>query len=218
MRFKRSEGLTASERVLAGLCDLSFLKLWTYPNLYKKPAKELADLLVVFGNEVMLFSDKSCACANSGNTDLDWSRWYRRAINASAHQLSQAERWLRTYPDEVYLDAKCTVPLPVCMPTPAAMRVHRICVATGAADQALAITGKRSLTVRPATPNDAEPFTVGSISAARGWVHVFDEANLEAVLTELSTVADFVHYLVAKETLLGSERFMFAEAETDIMA
>jgi hypothetical protein len=48
MRFRRSEGLTASEKILAELCDKSFLKLWSYPNLFRKPTKELTDLLVVF--------------------------------------------------------------------------------------------------------------------------------------------------------------------------
>ena len=32
MRFKRSEGLTPSEKILADLCDNSFLKL-TYPDI-----------------------------------------------------------------------------------------------------------------------------------------------------------------------------------------
>jgi hypothetical protein len=63
MRFKRSDGLTASEQLLAQICDRSFLKLWTYPNLFKKPGKELTDLLVVFGNDVIIFSDKSCGRA-----------------------------------------------------------------------------------------------------------------------------------------------------------
>jgi hypothetical protein len=80
MRFKRSGGLTASEQLLAELCDKSFLKLWTYPNLFRKPGKELADLLVVFGNDVIIFSDKSCGYPNTGNVDLDWSRWYRSSI------------------------------------------------------------------------------------------------------------------------------------------
>jgi hypothetical protein len=30
MRFKKSDGLNASEQVLAKLCEKSFLKLWTY--------------------------------------------------------------------------------------------------------------------------------------------------------------------------------------------
>ena len=74
MRFRRSEGLTESEKILADLCDRSFLKLWTYPNLFKKQAKELTDLLVVFGEDVLIFSDKSCSYPKTGNLALDWSR------------------------------------------------------------------------------------------------------------------------------------------------
>ncbi len=92
MLFKRSEGLTASEQLLAELCDRSFLKLWTYPNLFKKPSKELTDLLVVFGSDVLLFSDKSCAFPDTGDATLDWTRWYRKSIARSAHQVDQAER------------------------------------------------------------------------------------------------------------------------------
>ncbi|MGY4253398.1 hypothetical protein ACVI1L_000466 [Bradyrhizobium sp. USDA 4516] len=113
MRFKRSEGLTPSEKLLAELCDKSFLKLWTYPNLFKKPGKELTDLLVVFGNDVIIFSDKSCSYPDTGNVDLDWKRWYRKSIADSAHQIAQAERWIRTCPDRVFLDVKCTEKLPI---------------------------------------------------------------------------------------------------------
>ena len=94
MHFQRSEGLTASEQLLARLCDDSFLKLWTYPNLYKKVAKELSDVLVVFGDDVIIFSDKSCAYPDSGDPDTDWSRWYRKSLVKSAHQIAQAERWM----------------------------------------------------------------------------------------------------------------------------
>ena len=66
MRFRKSEGLTASEALLAELCSRSFLQLWTYPNLFKKPGKELIDLMVVFGNDILLFSDKSCAFPQLG--------------------------------------------------------------------------------------------------------------------------------------------------------
>ena len=51
-----------------------------------------------------------------------------------------------------------------------------------------------------------------------GWVHVFDNSSLEVVLTELSTLSDFVHYLSTKEAVFEAGQFMFAEAETDIMA
>jgi hypothetical protein len=218
MRFRRSEGLTESERVLASLCEDSFLKLWTYPNLYKKRAKELIDVLVIFGDEVILFSDKSCGYTNSGDRDVDWSRWYKKSIAKSAHQIDQAERWIRSYPNEVFLDANCTEPLPIALPLPEKMRIHRVCVALGALDRAEAETGRRSLMVKPAANNFAEAFTIGRIDQARGWVHVFDEDSLSILLKELSTTPDFIHYLNSKTTLFDEGRLVLAEAETDLLA
>ncbi len=64
-----ADGTTASERALAGLARNAFLSLWSYPNVFtdegrakgKGDGKALCDLLVVFGNDVLLFSDKDCA-------------------------------------------------------------------------------------------------------------------------------------------------------------
>ncbi|RWP01363.1 MAG: hypothetical protein EOQ98_06645 [Mesorhizobium sp.] len=218
MRFKRSEGLTPSERILADLCDNSFLKLWTYPNLYHKPAKELADLIVVFGNDVLIFSDKSCELSDSGDLAVDWPRWYRKSIANSAKQVSGAERWLREHPNRVFLDSACTTPIPIATPAAGDMRIHRICVALGSAERAQAETGRRGLTISTTVQNDTQPFTVGRIAEAKGWVHVFDEESLKIVLRELTTAADFVHYLNAKIALFDEGRFQFAESELDIMA
>jgi hypothetical protein len=218
MRFKRSEGLTPSEQILARLCDESFLKLWTYPNLYRKRAKELIDVLIVFGDNVVLFSDKSCGYPDSGDANVDWSRWYKKSIAKSAHQIDQAERWIRTYPTEIYLDAGCTQRLPIALPPAEKMRVHRVCVALGALDRAEAEIGRRSLIVKPSAKNGEERFTIGRIDSCRGWVHVFDEVTLSILLRELSTAADFIHYLNSKTQLFDERRFALAEAETDILA
>src|ERR1700730_2222658 len=106
MRLKKSQGVPISERVLAELCEKSFLRLWTYPNLYKKPGKELTDLLVVFRDDVLIFSDKSCDYPDTGDATLDWRRWFRRAIRDSGHQIKQAERWIRSRREQVFLDTK----------------------------------------------------------------------------------------------------------------
>ncbi len=216
MRFKKSEGLTASEQMLAELCDKSFLQLWTYPNLFRKPGKELTDLLVVFGNDVIIFSDKSCGYPNTGDADLDWSRWYRRSIADTAKQIEQAERCIRANPEKVFLDAKCLEKLPIDLPNAANMRVHRICIALGALDRAEAETGTRALKIEPAVLNDAARFTVGTTDKARGWVHVFDDISLATILSELSTITDFIHYLDSKVALTQTD-FKFAEAETDLL-
>lgn len=41
--LRRHAGLTASEKVLAELCEETFLSLRSYPNLYRKSGKELTD-------------------------------------------------------------------------------------------------------------------------------------------------------------------------------
>jgi hypothetical protein len=218
MRFKKSDGLNASERVLADLCEKSFLKLWTYPNLFRKPGKELTDLLVVFGNDVIIFSAKACRYPNTGNADRDWSRWYRSSIADSAKQIAKTERSILSFPDKVFLDAKCLEKLPITLPNASDMRVHRICVALGALDRAEAETGTRGLKIEPAVVNDALRFTVGKIEKASGWVHVFDDVSLTTILSELSTIRDFIHYLDSKVALFETANFKFAASETDLLA
>ncbi|MCP3402156.1 hypothetical protein [Bradyrhizobium sp. CCGB20] len=218
MRFKKSEGQTASEKMLAELCDKSFLQLWTYPNLFRKPGKELTDLLVVFGNDVVIFSDKSCGYPSTGNADLDWKRWYGKSIDDSARQIAQAERCIRAFPEKVFLDVKCQERLPINLPNANDIRVHRICIALCALDRAEAETGKRALRIEPAVLNDAVRFTVGITDKAKGWVHVFDEESLTTVLNELSTIKDFIDYLNSKVALMERPNFKYAEAETDLLA
>jgi hypothetical protein len=175
VRFQKARGLTASEQLLAELCEKSFLSLWSDPNLYGKRGKELTDLLVVFGDDVILFSDKSCAFPNKGDAALHWSRWFRRSIGDSAKQIHQAEQWIKRQPGRVFLDVKATQPLPVPLPPAGRLRVHRVCIALGASERAKAATGYPTPELSRKTLDDEKPFAVGSISGTNGWVHVFDE-------------------------------------------
>ena len=215
-RFKRSTGITPSEKVLADLCDDSFLSLWSYPNLYRKPGKELCDLLVVFGNDVIIFSDKSCGFHNSGDLQRDWSNWYRKTIASSARQIRGAERWIIRNADSVFLDPKCTEPLPIQLPSSDHLRIHRVCVVDGASKRS---DGRATtLAVSAIVGGDMKPFTVGHIAEAQGWAHVFDAETLPVALRELSTVADFVDYLQKKEALIESGNFVRADSELDLLA
>jgi hypothetical protein len=209
VRFKKSEGLNGSEQLLAELCEKSFLKLWTYPNLFSEPGKELTDLPVVFGNDVIIFSARDCSYLNSGNADLDRSRWFRSSIAKSAKQIAGAEKSIRTSPEKIFLDAKCLERLPIALPDVSDMRVHRVCVALGALDRAEAETAVRGLKIKPTVMNDEERFTVGKIDKASGWVHVFDDVSLPLVLSELSTINDFIHYLNSKVALFETVHFKY---------
>ncbi len=97
------------------LCEKSFLSLWSYVGLHNDKAKgqEICDLLVVFGDHVIIFSDKNCLFGSSGNIVLDWSRWFRKAITKSIDQVYGAERWIRLHSDRIFLDQAATVPLPI---------------------------------------------------------------------------------------------------------
>jgi len=113
----RAEGVTSAERYLQRRCEHSFLSLWSYPSVFrdqktrrKGDGKEICDLLVVFGDDILIFSDKSCAFPETGNLQLDWSRWFRRAVLDAAKQGWSAERWLREHPDRLFLDRPCERP------------------------------------------------------------------------------------------------------------
>lgn len=215
MGDSNSRGVTPSERYLAQLCERSFLSLWSHPNLYRDRAKELADLVVIFGDHVIVFSDKSCRLDET--SAHGWSRWYRRSITESAKQLFRAEGWIRKQRDRVFLDAKCERRFPFELPsTP---RVHLVAVALGAGEACRKHFdgGSGSLVIAPDS-DGTEPFTVGDLDRSKPFVHVFDDTSLNLAMSELDTVDDFVSYLTAKEAFVRSGKLVSAAAEEDLLA
>ncbi|MDO3521956.1 hypothetical protein [Ralstonia pseudosolanacearum] len=212
-----AEGVNESERYLVRLCRRSFLSLWSHANLHtdqdmrdgRGSAKEFADVLLVFGNDVVIFSDKDIAFQEDKPVALAWSRWYKRAIAASAKQLHGAMGWLQRFPNRVFLDSQCTRPLPVGIPPFGQARFHLVAVARGSF-KACAKHFRGSLgtlqidTSVAANAHEQSLFTVGKVTPEKSFVHVFDEFALNVVMTELDTVTDFVDYLTDREALLTS--------------
>lgn len=221
----RADGVNDSERYLKRLCDRTFLSLWSYPGVYidkgrvggKGHGKEVCDLLVVFDKHIVIFSDKRCEFPDSGDLQLDWSRWYRRAVVKNAEQAWRAERWIRTLPDRLYLDRACTKPFPLALPEPAEAKIHRVVVAHGAAERCRQdIGGSGSLRIVP--DEVGAPFVVGLVDPAKGFVHILDDTSLDLVLTELDTIFDLVTYFTKKEELLLSGRLESSAGEEDLLA
>src|SRR6266436_8007298 len=135
-----SEGVTAAERYLAKLCKRSFLAMWSYPGVYrdqgqhahKGDGKEVCDLLVVFENHVLIFSDKNCELIGGEHIREKWARWFRKAVQNSAKQAWGAERWIKSFPNRLFLDRQCKTPFPLNLPDPSNAIFHRIVVAHGA--------------------------------------------------------------------------------------
>lgn len=231
----RLDGITESERYLQGLCERSFLRLWSYPGVYRdqglsqrKEGKEVSDLLVVFGNSIIIFSDKRCAFPNTGNIQQDWSRWFRKAVFKSAEQIWGAERWILSFPDRLRLDRRCTVPFPLVLPSREQARIHRVVVAHGVSDRCRAHHGGTgTLMITPHITGEAHfnyprqaviPFAVGDLDPTRGFVHVLDDQALDTLLTTIDTLPDFLRYLDRKEALIRSGRLGAASGEDDLLA
>lgn len=227
-----SDGLNESERLLARLCKKSFLSLWSFPNLHtdrdfqdgKGSAKELSDVLAVFGDDIVIFSDKHVVFQGHKDLEVAWPRWYRSAVVDSANQLHGAMSWLRRFPDRVFLDAKCTRTLPVQLPPPERARFHLVAVTRGSFDACAAHFSGSLGTLQintglTAAEHFEHPFTVGNLDRQKKFVHVFDEFSLDVVMRELDTVSDFVEYLREREKLLTAEHtVVMAAGEEHLIA
>lgn len=232
----RSKGGTDSERYLARLADRSFLNLWSYPSPYRDQklggsgdGKELCDLLVVCGEHIIIFSEKTINWP-SGDTETAWSRWSKRAIRDSAKQTKGAERWIAEHPDRLFLDKACSVPFPIDLPSVETRRVHRVVVANGSvhACQEFTSGSSKSLIISPSVIGDnhwlrkedgsIQPFSVGDVDPEGSFVHVFNEAALDVLMSELDTVRDFTDYLSKKAAFIRSGRLKEAQGEENLLA
>ncbi len=231
VRSTASSGTTGTERLLARLARDTFLSLWSYPNVLRRErqpnggmqSKEIADLLVIFGDDVVLFSDKDCAFGDSGNLKVDWARWYRRAVDSAAKQLWGAERQIRANPENIFLDTAFQYELPVPLPPADRIRVHRVVVAHGTSERcAKEFGGTGSLIVAPEIVGDAhavgdKPFGIGRVSNTKQFVHVLDDCSLLLLMQYLDTVSDFVGYLRKREAFILSGRLATAEGEEALL-
>jgi hypothetical protein len=228
-----ASGSTPTENLLLSLARDSFLSLWSFPNVYtdegrsagRGDGKELCDLMVVFGDDVLLFSDKNCAFPAAENLNVSWNRWYRRAVQKSANQLAGAEKWIIRFPTRIFMDANCAKSLPITLPPAERRRVHLIAVAHGASEAATkhwdsiaeGSNGSPILDTRVVGKDHAvNPFVVGWPLDDKRFVHVFDGETITLLLKELDTISDFVDYLAKKQYLFeksGCEFLITGEEE-----
>lgn len=225
-------GVNESERLLMRLCRKSFLSLWAHANLHtaqdmrdgKGSAKEFADVLVVFGNDVIVFSDKHIEFQQDRGLNVAWSRWFKRAVTESVRQLHGAMSWLRRFPDRIFLDPACKRPLPISLPSADCARYHLVAVTRGSREACTKVFPGSFGTLQINTDvegraHEKTPFTVGVVDRSKHFVHVLDEFSLEVVMDEMDTITDFVAYLNAREAFLGQpDTTVIAAGEEQLIA
>jgi len=221
----RSEGENETEKILSQICDNTFLKLWVYPNPYRKETKELCDVLVVFENHVFIFSVKSITFSSDKEIEVSWKRWKRKAVDDSIKQIEGAENWINSHPDHVFLDRQCKKKLPININLEGC-KFHRIVVAHGSEEACKNssidnVAGSLAITYVDDFPNyegrNLElPFM---LNLPREKVfHVFDSFNLDIILGELDTISDLVGYFEAKEEAIQKYQMLIYCGEEDLLA
>jgi hypothetical protein len=215
-RIEDKMPVTATETHLTLLAQQTFLKLWSYPNPFRAPGKEFTDLLVVFGNEILIFSDKASAY-QGGDSTTAWRRWYQRTITESMKQLEGAVGQLTDPNATVFVDARASSALPFALPPIKERRLHLIAVAHPSSLPNQPPSHFIGLTFDSMVTGDKTPFRVGAERVKGRLVHLFDGSALELLLTELDTVADFVEYLRQRETAI-SARPALSFKEPDLLA
>lgn len=232
----RGEGTTEGERELAKLADLSFFGLWSYASVHRRIAKggqtlghEVADLVVVFGKDVILFSEKDIEFPSTADLAVAWGRWFRTSVSKSVAQLRGAERHVKSR-GALFLDAACKHSFPLSLDT-AELRVHLVAICRNAAPRARSHFLQANGSKRPPAIGSlkfdaslqeeqmvAAPFHIGDFDATKTFVHVFDAESLDLLLLELGTGPDFIDYLECRERAVrigGLKRFA---SEEDLLA
>lgn len=220
--YTPNEPATPAERYLQEICRKTFLSLWSYPGLYKSPGDELCDLLVIFGNDVIIFSDKYCKFPNTDNLEKDWERWFKRAVYKSAKQAWGAERWIKNFPGRIFTDNKATIKFPFELPSIADARFHLIVVAHDGSRRCKEVYGGNgSLMIATHVQGINEhttPFYIGDLDKSKSYIHVLDDTTLNIIVNKLDTISDFVSYLAKKEQRLRSTPYILTTGEEELLA
>lgn len=217
--IQRDTSFTESERYVNGLGAKSFLKFWTWPNLFRdqEGGKEICDLIIVFGNDILLISDKEIEFKSEKGELVGWKRWYKDAITKSFKQTKGAERWIKTYPDRLFVDKKCTTKFPINIDLSKA-KFHHILVTHGLENILEEKLGYGSLRFNnDINLGDTEPYNIGKINN-EPFVHVFTEKTLKDCLEHFDTTSDFLNYLKVREIFFNLDKNVSINAEGDLIS
>lgn len=226
-------GVTRTERYLAKISENAFFGLWSYPNVYRDEGlkkngigQEVADLIVFFGNDIIIFSDKDIAFPKNENIKISWGRWYRAAIKESSKQLFGAESFIRSHPKRLFLDKECSVEFPFSI-DPNSIKIHLVALARNSSHSAgeyfdSFARGSSDSLIHSYFMDEKQaldnPFNVPDINRQKTFVHVFDDYSLDVVLLHLETVSDFINYLNEKESCVRKYGLGQVHGEEDFLA
>lgn len=183
--------MTRTEKFVSDLCKITFLPIWSFPNPIGKKGKELCDILIVCGNDIIIISIKEIDVKEIGNPEVEFQRWLKKAIDESVSQIYGAERYISSQNYITLKDGNKKIVLPKKIDR----NIHRIAVAFGR----------------------GEKFPLKFGDFGKGFVHVFDENSIQAALLTLDTITDFLDYIRLKESFISSGKQPIFSSELDLL-
>ena len=159
--------MNKSEEWTYNLCKKSFFSLFSFPNPVGKKNKELCDVIVICGSDIILISVKDINIKLSNNFEIDYNRWNKRAIEDSLKQLNGAERFLKNALSFKLKSFSEKIELPEIK------NFYKIALAIGG-------NGK---------------FPMPESIKSNGYINVMDEISFHSIVSELDTITDFLKYL-----------------------
>lgn len=181
--------MTKSEEWAYKLCRDSFFSLFSFVNPIGKKEKELCDVIVICGSDIVLISVKEININLTDNYEVDYNRWNKRAIEDSIKQLNGAERFLKVVSSFKLKGSEEEIELPI------EKNFYKI---------ALVIGGKGKFPIPESIQNN-------------GYVNIMDEVSFHSIILELDTITDFISYLREKQTKLSNVYFT-GNGEEDLLA
>lgn len=201
-----------SEDHLFNLAERTFLKLWAVPNSFYAPGKELTDLIVPFGDDVIIISDKACGFDFEKPLNVAWSRWFRRGVEDSLKQLRAAMRQVKRAPSGIFTDGQARSPLLLPLASSGKLRFHLVAIARPDISPGVAPSEWPGL--RYVAKAQDEPFRIARLELEGQQVHVFDGPTIDLLLEQLDTAPDFIAYLTGRAARLAeSEDYDFSERD-----
>ncbi|WP_429912333.1 hypothetical protein [Glycocaulis sp.] len=214
---------TEGEAHLERLAKRVFLDLWTHTSPFrpktsgtKEKPVELCDLLIVYGNVVLVISEKDIKYPQSGSDEVRWARWHKTSIIKSASQARGAERWLKANPNEVFTDRRLEYSVPN---VPADAEIFKILLVRNSNVACInhfgGDTGSFSLYAGP--DGYQSPFFVNQIVDGELF-HIFCESIFELICRFIDTPEDIINYLRERQKLFLSAQSVYVKGEEGILA
>lgn len=203
---------SSSEAFLLNLAERTFLKLWAIPNSFYAPNKELTDLIVPFGDDVIIISDKACRFDFEKPLSITWGRWYRNAIEDSVRQLKTAMQRVQRRPEGIFTDVQARLPVPWPVAQGGKPRFHLVSIArpNNSPDE---ITPEWP-GLRYVSCAQGEPYRIGKIDVGGHQVHIFDGPTIDLLLDQIDTAPDFIAYLTGRAARLAeADHYDFSERD-----